>query len=145
MKKVDIDELTRKLNEFRMDSLNKTFTGSELREKLCNLGFNPSVCGYIANTFFPYEYMGKQRLYEVPKTPIHKNSIESYYKKNREYARKSYEKKMSTNVQSQSEEEALALLASKGYQIRKCVGFDLERFAKENPVTYKKYLKYEIV
>ena len=43
------------------------------------------------------------------------------------------------------EEKAIATLQAAGYQIRKIVGFDMERFQKENPVLYKKYLKYEII
>ena len=145
MKKLNVEELTRKLNEFRMSHLEKTFTGEELHNELSKLGFNSAVSSFIANSFFPYEYMGKQRLYEVPKTPIHKGSLEAFYNKKRDAVKKSYNKKITASSNIQSEEAALALLSSKGYQIRKCIGFDLERFAKENPVLYKKYLKYEII
>lgn len=104
----------------------------ELVEKLHVLGFSYPVCGTLIPKL-PYETFGKSRLYTMPKDPMYKGLISSFYKKK------------PANKVTTSEEEALAVLANKGYQIRKCVGFDLDRFAKENPVLYKKYLKYEIV
>ena len=140
MKKVNIEELTRKLNEFRMSHQNKTFTRDELVEELHALGFNAQISGLLIPKL-PYEVLGKSRLYSMPKDPIHKNLIGSFYTRCNSYGRKSKEKISEQN----SEEAALALLAKKGYQIRKCVGFDLERFQKENPIIYNRYLKYEIV
>ena len=145
MRKKNLEELTKKLNEFRMSHLNKTFLSSELNEKLIELGFNKSAAGAISNKCFPYERLGKQRLYSMPKDPIHKGLVIGVYQKNRSYALKSYHSKKESMNDKMNEEEALQLLSSKGYQIRKCVGFDLEKFKNENPILYKKYLKYENV
>lgn len=145
MKKVNVMELTEKLNRFRMEHPDKTFTREELKESLLGLGFNSQIEGAITPKFFPYEKIGSSRIYTMPKQPIHKSAIEGVYEKFRNLSSKSRESRKLKTVSENSEEAALALLASKGYQIRKCVGFDLERFQKEQPILYKKYLKYETV
>ena len=140
--KVNTEALTQSLNEFRMSSLGKTFTTEQLKSKLMSLGFNKNTACYIMQHYFPFEKMGNSRLYEVPKDPIHKSILVTIYKKQREYRK---EHSNSICNADNPEEEALKLLASKGYEIRRCVGFDIERFASENPVLYRKYLKYETI
>lgn len=133
MKKVNIEELTKKLNEFRMSSLMKTFIASDLRQKLTEIGFTTNIASSIMQRCFPFEKMGKSRLYGVPKDPIHKSIVASAYKKQTTYGKRV------------SEKEALEFLIQKGYQIRRCVGFDMERFKKEQPTMYQKYLRYECI
>ena len=89
--------------------------------------------------------MGSTRLYEVPKEPIHKSMLNGLYENFRNKRNKYNSSKKGEIISQNSEEAALALLSARGYQIRKCIGFDLERFQKENPILYKKYLKYETV
>jgi hypothetical protein len=145
MKKINTIELTEKLNKFRMAHPNKSFTREELKESLLGLGFNSQTEGAIVPKFFPYEKIGTNRIYNMPKEPIHKSAIEAVYESFRRTRNKSRNQKKEEIHSQNSEEAALALLASKGYQIRKCVGFDLERFQKEQPILYRKYLKYETV
>ena len=145
MKKVNVIELTQKLNEFRMAHPNKSFTREEINEELQKLGFNSQVRGSIIPKFFPYEKIGSNHIYTMPKEPIHKSAVESVYEKFRKATNKSRESKRIEVISENTEEAALALLSARGYQIRKCVGFDLERFQKEQPVLYRKYLKYETV
>lgn len=145
MKKVDVAEQTRKINEFIQNNQGKSFTGLELEEILHKLNFNKNVAYKIARSVFPFEKMGISTLYEVPKKPIYIDLIKNLYKSVADSQRKRIQGKKIEVKEQNAEEAALAFLSSKGYQIRKCVGFDLERFAKENPVLYKKYLKYEIV
>lgn len=145
MKKIDTIELTRKINEFRMAHPNKSFTREELREELFKLGFNSQTEGAIVPKFFPYEKIGTNRIYNMPKEPIHKSAIEAVYESFRRTRNKSRNQKKEEVNSKNNEEAALALLASKGYQIRKCIGFDLEKFQKEQPILYRKYLKYETV
>lgn len=143
MKKVNVMELTEKLNKFRMAHPNKSFTREELQEELQKLGFNSQARGAIIPKFFTYEKIGQNRIYMAPKDPIHKLAIEGIYQIFRNSKNKS---RQSKKIESDnSEEAALALLSARGYQIRKCIGFDLERFQKEQPVLYRKYLKYETV
>ena len=148
MKKVNIDQKTQDLNEFRLANKNKSFTYAEIREKLGEILSKNNVVISAAIKAFPYEIIGKSRLYCMPKDPIHWTFVKNAYKEQTNVQKKynSKVKKESLKESNDSEEEkALKVLASKGYQIRKCVGFDLERFSKENPDLYKKYLKYEII
>ena len=145
MKKVNFEEQTRKINEFIQKNQGKSFTGSEIEETLHKLGFNKNIAYKIARSAFPFEKMGISTLYEVPKKPIYIELIKNLYKSVSDSQRKRAQSKKVEVKEQNAEEAALAFLSSKGYQIRKCIGFDLERFAKENPVLYKKYLKYEIV
>jgi len=144
-KRVNIEEQTRKINEFISKNKGKVVTGSsDLVAELHKIGFNKTVA-YKIISGFEKEKMGTITLYSIPSEPIYIKRLEGYYKSvNKEALERKRTKKSEIEIQ-QSEEAALAFLSSKGYQIRKCVGFDLERFAKENPVLYKKYLKYEIV
>lgn len=137
MKRVNIEEKTRLLNEFRMANVSKTFTRDELIPQLKSLGISTQVIGIMIPKFFPSEKLGNSKLYGIPKEPIHKSLVAACYKQANDYKRKK-EVKPSFN-----ESEAISNLRAAGYQIRKCIGFDVERFERENPVLYKKYLKYE--
>lgn len=148
MKKVNIEEKARKLNEFRISVGNKVFTSTELKDALKGIISKNESLIYKFLKLFPCETMGAIKMYEMPKTPIHKSVIENIYKEQNKYVN-GYNKRTREIKREKkdelSEEVALALLSSKGYQIRRVIGFDMERFQKENPALYKKYLKYEII
>ena len=106
------------------------------------MGFNSQVAPFVL-VHIPHETIGRSNLYTMRKEEnIHIKWINAAYDKCNGYKKKQPFIQKSVGI---SEEEALSVLSSKGYQIRKCVGFDMERFQKENPILYKKYLKYEIV
>ena len=132
MKKVNIEEKTRQLNEFRMANLHKSFSGRELQDYLYNLGISRTIASALMSKCFPYEKMGSTRLYEVPKEPIHKSMLNGLYENFRNKRNKYNSSKKGEIISQNSEEEALALLSARGYQIRKCIGFDLERFQKDS-------------
>lgn len=134
MRTVDIKEKTRLLNVFIAKSRTKTFTYEELAEELKNITARRPVLNNLIK-LFPCEQIGRNKLYEMPSKPIYIGLVEKCW---------NYKYERHTTPVSE-EDAALALLASKGYQIRRVVGFDLERFQKENPDLYKKYLKYEII
>ena len=143
MKKINFEEKTKALNKLKEQSANKNFTRNELIKELKSLGFNSLVIGAMIPSLFNYVARGNSRTYSFPKGSISKENIKACYDRCNNY-------KHNTPIKNNSkllsdEEKALNLLTSKGYQIRKCIGFDLERFAKENPELYKKYLKYEII
>lgn len=143
MKKVNIDEQIKKLNEFRMTSLTKTFTGAELGEKLMNLGFNRIISSAIAQKCFPYEKLGKGRLYEVPKEPIHKSILVGLYNRQNEYNRKIRSPKQSVIESPENKtQEAWDTLIEAGVIKPK---FNLSRLKAEYPAIYLKCLDYEIV
>lgn len=145
MRKVNIEEKTKALNEFRLKNQTKSFTYGELREKLGEVLSKNNIIINAAVKAFPYEMIGKSRLYSMPKDPIHWVFVNNAYKKQTKTHKDYAEKKEVSKEEELNEEQALKILTKRGYQIRKCVGFDLERFSKENPVLFKKYLKYEII
>ena len=148
--KVNIEEKTRKLNEFRIECINKSFTWSELKEIFKERGIttDPMTITNILK-LFPFETIGHSKIYEMPKTPIHISLLKKAWEERAKYQKENKKKNISVTkedlIKISDEESALNLLRSKGYQIKKCIGFDVERFAKENPDLYKKYLKYEII
>ena len=135
--------LTECLNKFRMEHQSKTFTREELVEALCELGFNKGTAGMIIAKFIPSEKMGTSKLYSFGRDPIHKSQVEAIYRKFASYGNTTPKKSVPV---SESEEESLInKMKEMGYQVRKVIGFDMERFKSENPVLYKKYLKYETI
>jgi Holliday junction resolvasome RuvABC DNA-binding subunit len=135
--------LTESLNKFRMEHQSKTYTREELVEALCGLGFNKGTASMVIAKCVPSEKMGTSKLYSFGREPIHKSQVETIYKKFASYGNTAPKKPVSVPV---SEEESLiSKMKEMGYQARKIVGFDMERFKAENPVLYKKYLKYETV
>ena len=143
--RVNIQEKSQVLNDFISKNSNKTFTSGELMDALKELGFNKNVAGIIARSAFTYEKAGTSTLYETPKKPIYIGLIESAYKKASNYQKVCRKSKNIQKEEQSSEEAALALLSSKGYQIRKCVGLDIEKLRTKFPEVYKACLKYEIV
>lgn len=141
MKKQNYLALTECLNKFRMEHQSKTFTREELVEALCGLGFNKGTAGMIIAKFIPSEKMGTSKLYSFGREPIHKSQVEAIYKKFASYG--NVKKPVPTPVSN--EESLIEKMKEMGYQVRKVIGFDMERFKAENPVLYKKYLKYETV
>lgn len=135
--------LTECLNKFRMEHQSKTFTREELVEALCELGFNKGTAGMIIAKFVPSEKMGTSKLYSFGRDPIHKSQVEAIYRKFASYGNTSAKK--SAPVSESEEESLINKMKEMGYQVRKVIGFDMERFKAENPVLYKKYLKYETI
>jgi hypothetical protein len=138
------EELTGALNKFRMEHLSKTFSREELVTALREIGFNHNTAQSILS-FIPSEKIGTSKLYTFSKDPIHKNLVEGVYRNDAKLRKKSAQRLKGQKSENSPEEKAIATLQAAGYQIRKIVGFDMERFQKENPVLYKKYLKYEII
>jgi len=138
--------LTESLNKLRMEHQSKTYTREELIEALCELGFNKGIASMIIAKFVPSEKMGTSKLYSFGREPIHKSQIEAIYKKFASYGTTAKPNLSKPNLSIVSDEESLiSKMKEMGYQVRKVIGFDMERFQKENPVLYKKYLKYETI
>lgn len=151
-KKVNIEELTRSLNEFRMSNVNKTFTRQEIGEKLVELGFNPAVCGALIPKLLPYEKLGTSRLYSMPKEPIHKSQVENCYKTVRNYKAVSYHKKSTIEnkktpivdafTEAKEVSDAIHLLLSKGYKVSRPLGLDTKQLLADHPELAQKYMRY---
>ena len=151
MKTVNIEDLTRALNEFRMSNLSKTFTRQEIGEKLAELGFNPVVRGLLIPKLFPYEKMGNARLYGIPKEPIYKKQVENFYKTARGYktssrkaAKKASAKESVVDNFAEAKEvnDAIHLLLSKGYKVSRPLGLDVKALLADHPELESKYMRY---
>jgi len=147
-KKVDVYELSRKLNTFCETSPKmgkSTYSGAELNEQLVKLGFSKTIASGIAEKCFPYEMVGKSRLYEIPSKPINKEMIKSLYERQNNYSKKSFAKKGHTTVvpkTSSTTEDAWQTLLDAGVVKRK---FNLEILKSKYPKIYLECLEYEII
>lgn len=150
MRKIDIFEKARVLNQFVESSrkLNHTtFSGSELNESLKKLGFTTMMASAIANRCFPFEQVGKGRLYEVPKDPIHKSIIEELYDRQNSYSQKYHNKKKVNKEEEKSSSkpnvnEAWQTLVEAGIIKQK---FNLQALKAKYPKIYLECMEYEIV
>lgn len=140
MKRINKKEMTAKLNQFRIDHLGKSYTRQEMEAYLGQMGFNSGVIRLLLPKL-PFETIGRAKLFSMDSNPIHVSVIDSCYKKCASYAHKTAVKKQ----EQCSEEQALQTLIKAGYKIQREIGFDLDRFKKEQPVMYQRYLKYETI
>ena len=140
------EELSSIINGYRMQHQNETFTSGELASNLVILGFSKNIA-YRIMKFFPSEKVGCSTIYQLPKEPINVNLIANCIKDEKKFMNDYYNKRIHNSRKKKEVDVNVALEAVRaaGYQIRKIVGFDMERFSKENPEMYRKYLKYEIV
>ena len=143
-KKLNLIDLTQKINQFRMEHQGKSYTRQELVNEMYNLGLNKAMAPtFIANLTLS-EKIGTSKIYMMPKDPIHKSQIEALYKHYNILNKARANKKSVVNTDATSSEEAIIeYLKSKGYQIRKPVGFDEQKFAQMNPELYSRFIKYE--
>lgn len=144
-KRIDVISLTQAFNKFRMEHQSKTYSREELVGELGKIGMNSAIAAMFIAKYIPSERIGTSKLYSMSTEPVHKNQIQGIYDTYNSSRRSLNLDKKESKKQLTSEEAAIELLQSQGYQVRKVVGFNLEKFKAENPVLYKKYLKYEIV
>lgn len=150
-KPINLETLTKGLNEFRITSGKKQFERKELLQKLEEIGFNKCIAAYAAAKLFKTEKIGTSKLYQFGENPIHKSQISGLYVHYRgtknDYTARQREKKSSclsaVNDSLANEKAMIEYLKSKGYQIRKPVGFDEQKFAQMNPELYSRFIKYE--
>ena len=139
MKKVQITKLTKKVNEFRKEHIGRQYSSKELYEELYKLGFNLHISKRVA-ALFPAQKLGTSKYYEMTDEPIHQSKITALY----EASKKAYTKSRNKGEEL-TEKSALELLNTLGYRIKRIVGFDMEKFMKEQPEMYRRYCKYEYV
>ena len=161
-KKVNIEELTKALNGFIQSNKDKTFTRQEIGEKMNELGFNDQMIRLVVPKVFPYEKLGKSRLYELPKSPVYKGVIESCYKITRDYSKKYFKNKEKTTVKEKADikekpttvdafteakeiNDAIRLLLSKGYKISRPLGLDTKALLTDYPELAQKYMRYDVI
>ena len=136
---MNITELTKKVNEFRKENIGKQYSSKELYNELYKLGFNLHISKRVA-ALFPAQKLGTSKYYEMTDEPIHQSKISALY----EASKKAYTKSRNKGEEL-TEKSALELLNTLGYRIKRIVGFDMEKFMKEQPEMYRRYCKYEYV
>ena len=139
MKKVNISELTKKVNEFRKEHIGKQYSSKELYNELYKLGFNLHISKRVA-ALFPAQKLGTSKYYEMTDEPIHQSKISALY----EASKKAYTKNRNKKEEL-TENSAVEFLIGLGYRVKKITGFDMEKFMKEQPEMYRRYCKYEYV
>ena len=139
MKKVQITELTKKVNEFRKENIGKQYSSKELYNELYKLGFNLHISKRVA-ALFPTQKLGTSKYYEMTDEPIHQSKIAALY----EASKKAYTKNRNKKEEL-TENSAVEFLIGLGYRVKKITGFDMEKFMKEQPEMYRRYCKYEYV
>lgn len=146
--KVNVKDLTQTFNELRQNNKGKTFLGSEFQKLMTKYGFNSYLISALrkGNTFNIIP-SGASKLYSFKEEPLHITAMEYAVKEARAASQKYYTSKKAPKqeVVLTDEEKAVKLLKEQGYQLKKCVGFDEERFKKECPQLYAKYLTYESI
>lgn len=81
---------------------------------------------------------GNYKGFIFPYTPVHISWFESWLSD-----KKKETPKVSIERDENFETECAVYLKQKGYQLKKCVGFDEDAFKKDYPQIYQKYLIYE--
>lgn len=141
---MNVQELTKKLNEFREKNKGKTYTSEQLYSELQAIGFNASISKRVA-ALMPAEKVGTAKLYSMPEDPIHQARIAALYESAKRSQLKYKGKTHKEKPTPLTEKAALELLQSKGYRIKKVVKFDMERFMKEQQEMYRRYCIYEYI
>ena len=141
--KKNVNDLCRDLNLFIDQNQKKTFTSAELVEELKKIGFNKNMAYAVAISNFPSEKMGSSKLYNCPKEHILNRIIVGLFSKQREKANNYAKERKEVKSAFMTEEQAIQLLVAKGYRIQKPIGFDIDKFYKDNPTLYAKYMAYE--
>jgi hypothetical protein len=138
MKKLNAKILVEEFNKTRIKNLNGQFTGKELDNLLYKYcGFQNSLTSVLKRNgiFEMSRGVGAQKLYRFVDTPLFVDKMDKFLQEWRNRGKRIPE-------QTQ-EEKSISFLKSQGYKIKVCRGFDIERFQRENPDLYQKYLIYE--
>lgn len=131
MEKKNLESLMVAFNMRRQGLMNQKLTRSEMLEELKAIGFSKSqVSQLMEKGYIRREKSGKNasKLYSFMDSPLNIKQMEN----------------LGTSSKSKfNEKEAIHQLQIQGFKVLKPIGFDEEKFRKENPELYKKYLIYD--
>lgn len=146
MKAVNIKQKTESFNRTRLENKDKSFTYAELTTLLKSVGIPLDITTLIIkHHFIDKEEVDGRMLYSFQTTSLHMDSMQAFYDEKNRRKKAWNDSKKKPAKDALTERAALALLQSKGYRIKRIVGFDLDKFAAEQPEMYRKYCKYEYV
>lgn len=139
MRKMTIEELTRKFNILREQTGERTFSGRGLDKYLMDHGFS-KVFIYVMKrqNCFDCVYKGAKAEYSFKNEPLYIGKMKSVYS---EY--KGPKKENDISKHEESIKECIEILKNEGYQIRKWKGIDVDAFRKDYPGLFEKYSIFE--
>lgn len=136
MEKKNLESLMVAFNMRRQGLIGQRLTRSEMLGELKAIGFSKSQISQLMNKgYIRREKSGKNasKLYSFMDSPLNIKQME-----NLSLGTSSTKSKF-------NEKEAIHQLQINGFKVLKPIGFDEEKFRKENPELYKKYLVYESI
>ncbi len=146
MKTVDIRQKTESFNRTRLENKKKSFTYTEITSLLKGAGIPIDITTLIIkHHFIDKEEVEGRMLYSFQETSLHTDSMQAFYNEKNRRKKAWNDSKKKPVKDALTEKAAIDLLSQKGYRIKRIVGFDLEKFAAEQPEMYRKYCKYEYV
>lgn len=146
MKTVDIRQKTESFNRTRLENKKKSFTYTEITSLLKGAGIPIDITTLIIkHHFIDKEEVEGRMLYSFQETSLHTDSMQAFYDEKNRRKKAWNDSKKKPVKDALTEKAAIDLLSQKGYRIKRIVGFDLEKFAAEQPEMYRKYCKYEYI
>lgn len=156
MKRVSIEDKTKQFNLCRMKYEKKAFMYEELYKTLKEFGIaSNTVSLLLKHGCFDKEIINGRNVYSFQKEPLHQAVMARVLKEHRDQNKKYRQNKKVVALADVTKQpvvgtsnlvnEAIKLLSnSDEYVIQKKV-FDLDKFKRENPALYQKYLKFEVI
>lgn len=146
MKTVNIRQKTESFNRTRLENKKKSFTYTEITSLLKGAGIPIDITTLIIkHHFIDKEEVEGRMLYSFQETSLHTDSMQAFYDEKNRRKKLWNDSKKKPAKDALTEKAAIDLLNQKGYRIKRIVGFDLEKFMKEQPEMYRHYAKYEYV
>lgn len=144
-KTVDLIDLCTKFNELRTSKLEERYSPEEMKDLCKQIGINERIFHELAKrNVFEKSKFGTKVVYRFSKNPLYKGLLEQTYNHIRQLNNISKNKKKSpVELNLTDEEQAIALLKSKGYRLIKPIGINVESLKKDLPNIYRKYVQEE--
>lgn len=132
MEKKNLESLMVAFNMRRQGLVGQKLTRAEMLEELKTIGFSKTqISQLMEKGYIHREKSGKNasKLYSFMDSPLNIKQMENL--------------SVSSTKSKFNEKEAIHQLQIQGFKVLKPIGFDEEKFRKENPELYKRYLTYE--
>lgn len=152
-RKLNYKVLCERFNKMKGEHKDDLLTREQAVQLFHSVGINVGIAkALLRGGVLESEKINNKIFYSFRNGPLHKDQLESYYRKQNAYsvkynARKKIEKQSSeekplVGANEQNITDALQILKNSGYRVQKA-RFDLESLEKEEPFIYQKYLVYE--
>jgi hypothetical protein len=139
--RIDVKQVCESYNKARTQNVGRKGSSSFMINTLKTFGISGNVARkmIVEPTLFQSFHRegagrGNYKGYIWPNNPVHISWFQNWL-----YGDKKEKKDLPF------EEECINYLKARGYEIKRCVKFDEDRFAEEHSDLYKKYLVYECI